>query len=83
VVSDAAPRPEGLDEYRLPAGPYATVTHVGPYAQLGDVWSRLLREWLPARGRRLGPAPSHEIYRNTPVDVPPEQLVTELYLPLA
>jgi AraC family transcriptional regulator len=83
VVSADAKLPEGLSEQHLPAGRYAKTIHTGPYEQLGDAWARLLGEWLPASGHRLGAGPSFELYRNTPMDVPKEQLVTELYAPLA
>jgi len=56
---------------------------VGPYEQLGDVWARLLGEWVPASGHRISDGVSYEIYLNTPGEVPKEQLRTELYVPLA
>jgi AraC family transcriptional regulator len=82
IPADAA-LPDGLSESRLAAGPYATTTHVGPYEELGDVWAQFMGEWLPASGRRMAEGASYEIYRNTPMDVPREQIVTELYIPLA
>jgi AraC family transcriptional regulator len=83
TIPDDAALPDGLSESRLAAGPYATTTHVGPYEELGDVWARFMGEWLPASGRRMAEGASYEIYRNTPMDVPRELLVTELYMPLA
>jgi AraC family transcriptional regulator len=82
IAADAT-IPSGLTEAHLPAGPYATLTHVGPYDQLDAAWARLKHEWLPASGRTMPGGASYEIYRNTPMDVPKEQLVTELYMPLA
>jgi AraC family transcriptional regulator len=75
--------PDGLVELRLPAGKYACATHVGPYTALGDAWARLMGEWLPKSGYRVGDGMSFEIYRNTPADVAPSELQTELHLPLA
>jgi AraC family transcriptional regulator len=83
VVPPQAKLPQGLGERELPAGRYACTTHVGPYEQLGDVWARLMGEWLPRSGQRMRDGVSYEIYRNTPADVPKENLVTELYIPLA
>lgn len=77
-----APLPEGLSELEIPSGRYACATHVGPYEQLGDAWSRLLGVWLPASGHRMKDSICFELYRNTPADVPKEQLQTELYVPL-
>jgi AraC family transcriptional regulator len=83
VISPSAKVPEGLGEQRLPAGRYACTTHVGPYEQLGDAWSRLMGDWLPKSGHRVGQGDTYEIYRNTPEQVPKSELRTELYVPLA
>jgi len=83
LVPASLPMPAGLTEQILPAGRYAMTKHTGGYEQLGDTWGRLLGEWLPASGHRLGPTPSFELYRNTPMDTPKDQLVTEIYAPIA
>lgn len=83
AVPEGAPVPEGLAEQRSPAGRYAMTIHVGPYERIGETWARLKGQWLPASGERMGKGPSYEIYRNTPAEVPKEQLVTEIYVPLA
>ena len=75
--------PKDLAEQRIPAGDYASTTHVGPYEQLGDTWARFMGEWLPASGRRIGDGVSYEVYHNTPMDTPKEQLRTEIRIPLA
>jgi AraC family transcriptional regulator len=67
----------------MPAGRYATTTHVGPYETLGDTWARFFGEWLPASGHRIGPGVSYEIYRNDPTKVPKDQLRTDLYISIA
>lgn len=82
VLPDGAGAPDGLIVKTVPAGKYATTTHVGPYENLGDVWARFVGEWLPSSGQRLKYGPSIEIYRNTPMTVPKDQLITELYIPL-
>lgn len=74
--------PEGLIEQRIPAGRYARAAHIGPYEQLGDVWARFMGEWLPASGHRVGAGVSYEIYRNTPMTVPREELHTDIYVPI-
>lgn len=83
VAPEGMVLPEGLTEQRIPAGRYATAVHIGPYETLGDAWARFFGEWLPASGHRLGPGVSFEIYRNTPGEVPKEQLRTEIYIPIA
>ena len=74
--------PRGLTELVIPAGRYAHSTHVGPYTGLGEVWGRLRSEWLPRSGERLGKGMSYEVYRNTPMNAKPHELVTDIYLPL-
>lgn len=74
--------PSGLTEMVIPAGRYAHTTHLGPYTGLGDVWNHLRNEWLPRSGEHLGDGMSYEVYRNTPMNAKPEDLVTDLYLPL-
>lgn len=83
TITPEARVPQGLDERRIAAGPYACATHVGPYEQLGDAWARLMGEWLAGSGRRMSDGVSYEVYRNSPADTPKEKLVTELYIPLA
>lgn len=82
TVPDDLPLPAEVVEKRLPAGRYARTTHLGPYTTLGDTWARLLGEWLPGSGHRVGDSPSYEVYRNTPADTRPEELRTDLYIPL-
>lgn len=82
TIGAGARVPQGLGERLLPAGRYASTTHLGPYEKLGDVWSRFMGEWLPASGERMRDGVSYEIYRNTPENTPKEQLETELYIPL-
>ena len=82
TLSPDARVPEGLDEVTIPGGQYAVTTHIGPYETLGDAWARLMGEWLPRSGFRLGDGVSHEIYRNTPMDTPPGKLRTELLIPV-
>jgi AraC family transcriptional regulator len=82
TVSETAKIPAGLDEVRIPAGRMARATHFGGYEGLNESWARLSGEWLEQSGQRLGDGVSYEIYLNTPMDTPKEQLRTELYIPL-
>jgi AraC family transcriptional regulator len=83
VISEDATVPAGLVEQRLAAGRYACTTHTGPYEELGDVWARFMGHWLPESGERMASGVSFEIYVNNPMEVPKEQLITELYIPLS
>ena len=83
AIPDGVPLPAGLEEVRVVGGRYASTTHNGSYATLGDTWSRLMGQWLPKSGERLGDSVSYEIYVNNPMEVPEAELVTELYIPLS
>ena len=83
IVDGSAALPDGLAEHRLPAGRYALTDHVGSYAGLGAVWTRLLDEWLPKSGYRLDRGVTFEIYLNTPGTVPEAELRTALYVRVA
>lgn len=74
--------PDGLTEHRVPAGRYARRLHVGPYEGLGEAWHQFIDTWLPASAHRMGKGPCIERYLNSPLNTPPEQLRTELYIPV-
>lgn len=83
TVPEGTTLPAGLTEKRLPKGRYAKTTHVGPYTTLGDTWSRFMGEWLAKSGHRVGEGWPYEVYRNNPTNAAPEDLRTDLYLPIA
>jgi AraC family transcriptional regulator len=74
--------PSGLTELVIPAGRYAHTVHTGPYTGLGEVWDQLRTEWVPRNGETLGNGLSYELYRNTPMNAKPNELVTDVYLSL-
>lgn len=71
-----------LEEVTLPGGRQAVLTYKGPYAGLPAAYDELFGLWLPQSGEEPADAPSFEVYLNTPMDTAPEDLVTELHLPL-
>jgi AraC family transcriptional regulator len=68
---------------RIEAGEYAVAQHVGPYEKLGDTYSALCGQWLPDSGRDVRAAPALEFYRNNPQSTPPEQLLTDVCIPVS
>ena len=82
-VPEGVAMPAGLVEQRLPAGSYACTLHLGPYEALGEIWSWLLKEWLPASGRRMEGGLSYGLYLNDPSRVSKPDLRTELYIHLS
>jgi len=66
----------------LPGGDYAVVTHQGPYETLEDTYRAIMGQWLPQSGREFRNCPGFEVYRNDPASTPPEQLLTDIHIPL-
>ena len=79
--TDAAP-PPGIDIDRIGAGRYAVCTHRGPYDEIAGAYKRMFGSWLPQSGEELDDRPCMEIYRNSPLDTAPVELLTDLCLPL-
>ncbi|MFM7332889.1 MAG: GyrI-like domain-containing protein [Tabrizicola sp.] len=71
-----------LEAVTLPEGRQAVLTFKGPYAGLPAAYDELFGVWLPASGEEPADTPSFEVYLNSPMDTAPEDLVTELHLPL-
>jgi len=82
VVPAGTKLPAGLELATIPAGRYAKATHKGPYDRLGDTWAQLMGVWIPQHGDRIAGSVSFEVYRNNPMTAKPEDLVTEIYVPL-
>jgi len=67
----------------MDAGAYAIVRHKGPYSGLEEVYAQLMGQWLPESGREFDDAkPSFEVYLNRPDTTPPDELLTDVCLPL-
>ena len=83
VASDRLFKPEGeVGMQEIPGGEYAVVTHKGQYNKLPETYGRLYGEWLPTSGREPAESPGFEHYLNSPRDAAPEDLVTDVYVPL-
>ncbi len=81
VEDDFQPR-DDVGVQTLPGGEYAVTTHLGPYEMLGRTYAELMGQWLPQHGRELRSDPSLEFYLNAPENTAPEDLVTDIYVPL-
>ena len=77
-------RPEGeIGVQVVGGGVYGKTTHLGPYNKLVTTYAQLMGQWLPQSGRELRSEPSLEFYLNDPESTDPEDLVTDIYAPLA
>lgn len=63
-------------------GEYARYLHKGPYDGLMEVYVNLYTRWLPESGRESRQEPPFEKCLNDPNTTPPEELLTEVYIPL-
>lgn len=83
LVVNERVRPEGeIGIMDVPPGEYAVTMHRGPYEKLSETYARLCGGWLPASGREARSAPAIEIYHSMPQTTPPDQLLTEIHVPL-
>lgn len=75
---------EGTERVRpgeLPAGKVATVTHMGPYEQLGQTWSALMK-WIEDEGLQPAGAP-WEVYVTDPGEEPDQsKWRTDIFFPI-
>ncbi len=69
-----------LDEIK--GGEYAITSFTGPYDKLEQIWSDLTSYCENTVRREISQNPAFEVYVNDPSDTPPNQLITELYMPL-
>ena len=63
-------------------GEYAAVLVKGPYTLLHPVYRSLYGEWLPQSGREPDRSPGIEAYYNDPTVTAPDELLTEIFIPL-
>jgi AraC family transcriptional regulator len=71
-----------VDIQILPGGRYAVFLHKGPYRTLGQTWRAIYREWLPKSGETLRDVPPYEVYVDDPQQTRPEDLRTEIFVPI-
>jgi len=74
--------PEGMENLQIPGGKTAVLTYKGPYSGLHTAYHSLFGNWLPQSGEEPADQPSYEIYLNDPRETAPEDLLTEICLPL-
>jgi AraC family transcriptional regulator len=83
VTVDKPFQPEGeIGTQEISGGEHAVVTHKGPYEKLHETYAYLYGDWLPKSGREPADMHGFTIYRRTTREAAPEELVTDIYLPL-
>lgn len=72
-----------IGKQTLGGGHYAIFRHKGPYSGLENTYSRLMGQWLPESGREFDDSrPFFELYINNQAYTPPEELLTDIHIPL-
>lgn len=83
IVVDDSFEPDGEVEVQtIAGGEYAVTLHAGPYENLSQTYMELCGQWIPSHGREMRSAPDFEVYLNDPQTTAPEDLLTEIYVPL-
>lgn len=70
------------EELIITGGAYAVLHYKGPYTSMQPAYNHLFGEWLANSGRELRDEPAYEIYLNSPSDTKPEELETDIYMPV-
>lgn len=81
LLGEAAPA-DGIALDAVGAGRYAVHTYRGPYRGIATTYRRLFEEWLPSSGEAIDDRPCMEVFRNSPLNTPEAELVTDLHVPL-
>jgi effector-binding domain-containing protein len=84
VVVPVAKPVQGKDDitcYELPGGLMAKIVHKGPYDKSAAAYKKLF-EWIAKNHKKVA-GPTREVYLNDPRQVPPEEILTEIYAPIA
>lgn len=83
VSTDAGKTPAApLKSFNIPAGPYLQFQHHGSYQTMGETWLAAFA-YCKMHNLKLGSGPCGESYTNDPSTTPEDQLLTNIYIPLA
>lgn len=82
VVAEDLALEAPLEAVEIPAGRHAVLHYVGPYSGLQTVYDYLYGPWLAEAGVQLRDFPSFELYLNSPMDTAPDDLKTDIHLPI-
>lgn len=76
-------KPEGeFGTLKLSGGKYAVFTLFGPYSGLKALYNYIYFKWIPQNSYILRNSMPFEMYLNSPDEVKPEKLKTEIYIPI-
>ena len=82
LVGDDFAIPDALQEMYLPGGRLAVMHFKGPYAGLPAAYDYLFGQYLPQSGKEPRDAPAFEVYLNDPTNTAPDDLLTDVCIPI-
>ena len=82
VLSSSPELTPPFEYTEIQGGPYAVLKYKGPYADMKAAYQWFYGEWLIQSGRDAANAPCFEDYLNNPQDTAPNDLLTDIYMPL-
>lgn len=82
IVQADTPIEDPMVEAGVTGGRSAVLTFKGPYAGLREAYLYLYGDWLAQSGAEPRDEPPYEVYLNDPSDTAPDELLTEICLPL-
>jgi AraC family transcriptional regulator len=83
VTVDHEVKAEGeVGQKNIAGGKYAVFLHAGPYDLFNKTYDQIYQGWLPGRGELLRDEPCFEQYLNSPDHAKPEELRTEIWIPI-
>lgn len=83
MTVDREVKPEGeVGVQTLKGGRFAKFLHKGPYDRLSETYHQIYAQWLPACGAKLRDVPGFELYLDDCAKVRPDDLRTEIYVPV-
>ncbi len=76
-------KPEGeIGTQTISGGKYAVFLHTGPYDGISETYNAIFSQWVPTSGESLKDTPCFEVYLNDPCKIKPEDLKTEICIPI-
>jgi effector-binding domain-containing protein len=85
-VEVAIPISRDIDEtddmkiYELPGGKMAKIVHKGAYENMDHTYETIFK-WIEQNGKTIS-GPIREVYINDPSEVPKDEILTEIYIPV-
>jgi AraC family transcriptional regulator len=82
TLQEKMPAPDGFETIAIPGGSYAVFPCQGPYEFLSYVWNAAYFTCAFSGRHQLRNTPPFEVYLNSPRTIAPQELRTEIHIPV-